>query len=330
LAHHPGVQPQEHGDDRFFAPSRRFQILALDGGGFRGVFSAAVLASFVDDLGLSVLDQFDLVAGTSTGGIIALALSIGMLPKEVLEFYLSHGPQIFKGRWLRWWRQPFRSKYGPQGLAGAVFEVFGEKRLWEAKVPLCIPSYDLCSDDVYLFRTPHSERLKRDYRERMIDVAMATSAAPTYLPSHHHDGLRLIDGGIWANNPSVVAVSEAVSEFGIALTDIRVLSLGTTSELGEKAGSLDRGGLLRWARSATPMILNGQTRGAENAAFHLLPKGQLVRVNPKVPENVLSLDAVNPAKLIGLAKTESRKQSKDVEAVFGGHRAGQYTPYHTT
>lgn len=311
-------------------PSRRFQILSLDGGGFRGVFSAAVLACLVDDIGLSVLGQFDLVAGTSTGGIIALAISIGESPGEVLDFYLNHGPQIFKGRRIRSWHHPFRSKYGPTRLSAAVTEVFGEKRLWEAKVPLCVPSYDLCSDDVYLFRTPHSERLKRDYRERMVDVAMATSAAPTYLPSHHHGGLRLIDGGIWANNPSVVAVSEAISEFGIDLTDIRVLSLGTTSELGEKAASLDRGGWLRWAKAATPMILHGQTRAAENATFHLLPKGQFVRINPQVPENVLSIDGVNPEKLIGLAKTESRKESGKVEAVFAGHEAGPYTPFHTT
>lgn len=325
-----GVELRESEEGQLPGPSRRFQVLSLDGGGYRGVFSAAVLACLADDIGLSVLDQFDLIAGTSTGGIIALALSIGMPPREVLDFYLDHGPQIFKGRRLRWWQHPLRSKYGSQRLSAAVSTVFEEKRLWEAKVPLCVPSYDLCSDNVYLFRTPHSERLTRDYRERMADVAMATSAAPTYLPSHHHEGLRLIDGGIWANNPSVVAVSEAVSEFGIDLTDIRVLSLGTTFELGEKAASLDRGGWLRWAKAATPMILHGQTRAAENATYHLLPKDQFVRINPPVPENVLSLDGVNPDKLLGLAKTQSRERSGDVKAVFGGHTAGPYTPFHTT
>jgi uncharacterized protein len=311
-------------------PSRRFQILTLDGGGYRGVFSVAALACLAEDVGLSVLDQFDLVAGCSTGGVIALALSVGMSPGEILDFYLDHGPQIFKGRRLRSLRHPVRSKYDSVPLHAAVVEVFAERRLWEAKVPLCIPSYDLCSDKVHLFRTPHSERLRTDYRELMVDVAMATSAAPTYLPSHHLDGLRLIDGGIWANNPSVVAVSEAVSEFGIALTDIRVLSLGTTSELGEKAASLDRGGWLRWARAATPMILHGQTRAAENATYHLLPKGQFVRINPQVPENVLAIDGVNPDKLIGLARAESRQVNGTVDSVFSGHQAGPYTPFHTT
>lgn len=326
----PGTEVHPVDNDQPPAPSRRFQILSLDGGGFRGAFSAAVLACLVEDIGLSVLDQFDLVVGTSTGGIIALALSIGMSPQEVLDFYLRHGPQIFKGRRVRSLRHPFRSKYGSTRLSAAVAGVFEEKRLWEAKVPLCVPSYDLCSDDVYLFRTPHSRRLSRDYRERMVDVAMATSAAPTYLPSHHHDGLRLIDGGIWANNPSIVGVSEAVSEFGIDLSDIRVLSLGTTSELGEKAASLDRGGWLRWAKAATPMILHGQTRAAENATDHLMRRTRYLRINPKVPENVLSLDGVNASKLIGLAKTESRKRNEDVKTLFGGHQAAPYTPYHIT
>ena len=73
---------------------RPFQILSLDGGGYRGLFAAAVLAAFEEDLGRPVLQHFDLVTGTSTGGIIALALGAGMSPREVIEFYETHGPRI--------------------------------------------------------------------------------------------------------------------------------------------------------------------------------------------------------------------------------------------
>ncbi len=75
---------------------KRFQILSLDGGGIKGLFSAAVLASIEEDLGIRITDHFDLVTGTSTGGIIALGLGIGLRPREIVEFYVREGPRIFK------------------------------------------------------------------------------------------------------------------------------------------------------------------------------------------------------------------------------------------
>ena len=229
-----------------------------------------------------------------------------------MDFYIKEGPPIFAASLCGKLRQVLRTKYGTAHLEEALGRVFGERCLWESRVPLCIPSYDLRSDDVHLFRTPHSDRLAQDWRVKMTDIALATSAAPTYLASHHLNDLRLIDGGVWANNPSIVAVSEAVSEFGIDLKDIRVLSLGTTSDLGVRKDRLDRGGLLAWARAATPLILRGQSRAAENATYHLLPQGQFLRIDPKVPANVLRLDGVSPSELRGRAESEARQRSGDV------------------
>lgn len=76
--------------------SQRFQILSLDGGGIKGLFSAAVLAKIEEDLGVTVADHFDLITGTSTGGIIALGLGIGLHPREIVHFYVSQGPAIFR------------------------------------------------------------------------------------------------------------------------------------------------------------------------------------------------------------------------------------------
>lgn len=310
-------------------PSRRFQVLALDGGGYKGLFSAALLGALEEDYGVSVVDCFDLVAGTSTGGIIALGLGAGLKPRQLVDFYVEEGPKIFRASRLRPIRQLFRSKYDPDPLRKAVDEVFGQRCLWESKVPLCVPAYDLQGDDVYLFRTPHSERLRRDWRERMADIAMATAAAPTFLPAHHLDGLRLVDGGVWANNPAIVAVAEAVSEFGIALGDIRLLSLGTTSDLGVKPEKLDRGGLKQWARAVTPLILHGQSRADENATGHLVGRDRVLRIDPVVPEGVLRLDGVNPTQLMGLARSHSRNRSGDFERIFLGHQPAPYTPCHT-
>ncbi|HEY1832777.1 MAG TPA: CBASS cGAMP-activated phospholipase [Acidimicrobiales bacterium] len=309
--------------------SRRFQILALDGGGYKGMFAAAVLACLEEDLRTSIVEHFDLVAGTSTGGIIALALGAGKTPREIVDFYVEHGPRIFSHRRRRMVRQLVRSKYNVQPLQEALQGVLGDRCLWESSVPLCVPSYDLENDDVYLFRTPHSERLARDWRERMVDVALATSAAPTYLSAHHLRGLRLVDGGLWANNPAVVAIAEAVSEFKVDLADIRVLSLGTTRDLGVRSDRLDRGGLAAWATCATAVILRGQSLAAKNATFHLIPKGQSLRIDPDVPEKLLQLDGVSPDRLMGRAEQESRFVNDQVRQIFLDHHAGPYNPLHT-
>jgi len=106
-------------------------------------------------------------------------------------------------------------------------------------VPLVVPSYNLGENAVYLFKTPHHVRLRRDFRVTMWAVAMATSAAPTYFPAFRlpTDHVRLVDGGVWANNPAMVGVTEAVSMFGCALDEIRVLSVGTTTSVAPRRAS---------------------------------------------------------------------------------------------
>jgi uncharacterized protein len=132
--------------------STRFQILSLDGGGIKGLFSAAVLARFEEDLGVTIADHFDLITGTSTGGIIALGLGLGMRPREIVQFYVSQGPKIF--RQTRWWTSLcslFRRKYPQEPLKTALQECVGDKRLADSKKRLVIPSYNLDKDEVYLF-----------------------------------------------------------------------------------------------------------------------------------------------------------------------------------
>jgi uncharacterized protein len=306
--------------------SSRFQILALDGGGYKGMFAAAVLERLEVDLGISICDHFDLIAGTSTGGIIALGLGAGLTPAEITDFYLQHGPEIFPGGKRRFARRILRSKYRPDALQRALTEVLSDRTLGESRHPLLIPSYDLTNDDVYIFRTPHTPNLKRDLRDRMVDVAMATSAAPTYLPAHPLRGLRLVDGGVWANNPTMVAVVEAVRSFDRELGEIAVFSVGTTTQATFRSARLDRGGLSAWAREATEVILRGQNLGARNAARLLLDSDNFLRVDPVVPTNVLRLDGVDPDQLRGRAEYVSRHVCPGFEQKFKGHRAGEYRP----
>jgi uncharacterized protein len=239
------------------APRDQFQVLSLDGGGILGIFTAALLAGLERDLGRPVLSHFDLVVGTSTGGIIAAGLGAGMAAGELADLYASEMKTIFPGpRRLRPVRQLVRPKYRAGGLESLLRRVFGDKILGESRVPLVIPSFDLGENRVYLFKTPHHERLRRDWKVPFWQVAMATSAAPTFFPAFclPSDHVRLIDGGVWANNPAVVGVAEAVSIFGQPLDSIRVLSLGTTADPRARKRRLDNGGLLQWIRS--PNVVN--------------------------------------------------------------------------
>ena len=116
-----------------------------------------------------------------------------------------------------------------------------------SSLPLVVPTYNLAENDVYLFKTPHHPRRKRDWRVPMWEVAMATSAAPTFFPAYRlsGDGVRLIDGGVWANNPAMVGLTEAVSLFERRLCDVRVLSVGTTSGAQARPRRLDNAGIVR-------------------------------------------------------------------------------------
>ena len=157
----------------------RFQILALDGGGIKGIFSSAILAAIEKDLSIRITDHFDLIAGTSTGGIIAIGLGLGFTPEQILEFYLQEGKRIFANRFrLRFLQQLVRRKFSSAPLSSALRNYFAEKRFGDSTKRLLIPCYNLGEDDVYIFRTAHHENLKRDYKVAAWKVALSTSAAP--------------------------------------------------------------------------------------------------------------------------------------------------------
>lgn len=299
----------------------RFQVLALDGGGLKGVFTAAVLAKFEEDFNTRVIDHFDLIAGTSTGGLIALGLASGMSAGEVLDFYLRHQHHIFPRRILWSFRRVFRP-YDADALHKALNDAFGERTLGESSVRLVIPSFDQISNDVHVFRTPHLERLRRDHRVRMVDVARATTAAPTFLPAHALDGMRLIDGGVWANNPAMSALVEA-NECAGGLSNVALLNIGTTRDVKVRPRKLDNAGLARWSTHIVDLVLHGQALASFNHASLLLPKGNAVRLDIDVPAGRYRLDRIDDTELRGLAAAASRTAGPRVAAFFE-HRGQPY------
>ena len=313
--------------------SHRFHVLAIDGGGVRGIFAAALLAGLEEDLGRPVAGMFDLVVGTSTGAIIALGLGAGLAPRDILDFYVTRKDAIFPNAvsWRKV-RQLFVAKYGPQALEVALHEVFGDTLLGESRVPLVIPAYNLGENDVYIFKTPHHERLRRDHKVPMWQVAMATTAAPTFFPAFRLPGdhVRLADGGVWANNPAMVGVTEAVSLFGRPLDEIRLLSVGTTASTRTRRARLDNAGLLRWVRSpnVVEVLLAGQSTGAFTQVQHLLGPDRARRLDPPAPGELAALDSCDARDLIAKAAHHSRTFSPEFAAVFGSHVPDPYVPFH--
>jgi len=315
-------------------PSRQqFRILSLDGGGLKGAFEAAFLAAIEDDLNVSVVDHFDLITGTSTGSIIAMGLGLGLSAKQILEFYQSKGSRIFpykeSSEWLRRLAQYAATKHKPDGLQQELITVFGDKKLGDSRKPLVIPSYNLDADDVYVFKTPHSRRFKRDWTVPAWKVCMASCAAPTFLPTFTGvGGLRLIDGGVWANNPMMVGVVEAISEFKQDPKNISVLSISTTTEIKDRPDHLDHGGNVAWAGASVEVTFAGQSVCALGQAQLLCGHDNVFRVDVPVPADAYSLDGPIKQSLISRALVRSRKDMPTIEAkFFFGKAERQYTPF---
>ena len=306
----------------------RCQILALDGGGIKGLFSAAMLAEFEEDTGTRITDHFDLIAGTSTGGIIALALASGMRPGEVVRFYEEMGPSIFRKHLLTGLQRWFTHKYSQPPLKKALIKVFGEHQsLADLKKRVVVPSFNLSKGEVYIFKTPHHPRLMRDGRTPLWKVALATSAAPTFFPvSTHVQGIRHIDGGVWANNPSLVAVLEARSMLGVSYEDIHILNIGTTTPLVERPRRLNKGGLLIWAPTAAGVIMEAQSKAVHGQLLHLLPRENVTRFDAPVPDKVFQLDRAHYGDLKAEAAHASRKLCPQMSK-FLEHRAALYEPF---
>lgn len=228
----------------------RFQILALSGGGFRGLYTAKVLADIEEEIQEPIARRFDLIAGTSVGGILALAIAMEIPASRIVDLFVKHGEQIFKRRLsLRGiWRAPF-SMTPLQSLLSDHL-LFGEHMLEDCKHPVIIPSINYSTGKPVIFKTPHHPDFKRDYLHRIVDIALATSAAPAYFPRHTFNNNQYVDGGLYANAPGLLGLHEAQTFFQQDAKQIHLLSVGTMSSKftvdprkNREGGTFDWGGL---------------------------------------------------------------------------------------
>lgn len=279
-----------------------FRILALDGGGIKGAFTASVLTTLERAFGIPAASQFDLVAGTSTGGILAIGLGLGLRSEDMLRFYRNRGPVVFPAmrlhrKWTQRLRSILRPTYSQSVLACELEKAYyrdGERKvLGDSICRLVIPAYDAVGGVCHVFRTPHHALLTADRNTDAVEVALATAAAPTYFPSAVVKNLvskaSFFDGGVWANCPAMAAIVEAVCYLGVPLDRIDVLSIGTTEE-PFTVKSMAQAGWARWGKTLIDLLMNAQVDSSVRHAQLLVGEPRFLRVNAMTTPGMYAMD----------------------------------------
>jgi patatin-like phospholipase/acyl hydrolase len=267
-----------------------FRILSIDGGGFRGVYSAHLLSCIESKLNISLLDTFDMIAGTSTGSIIAAGIACGIPASKILQLYKDHGGRIFRRRLHA--RLPlisglFASKYKNKYLKKTLGTTFGDIKLGGLSKPLIIPSTDIGNGCVHVFKTKYDDGFVRDPDVLVSDAVLASCSAPTYFDPYKLKEYLLVDGGLWANNPSLVAAIDARKRLKIDLDRINILSVGTGTvkqyypqEVGLWKRLCGWGFITRWGRGKLiDTLLYLQASAANNMVGLLLNADQIMNLN---------------------------------------------------
>lgn len=270
--------------------AKPFRILSLDGGGARGIFSAAILAR-LEDRGVLRVNELSMICGVSTGSILGCCLAMGVPAANLVAFYLEFAPKVFKHRKFT------GADYSPDKIAEALKLVLGNstlKDIHEKNGPiLMVPAFDLTAKPVARPRVYYSN-YKRDHDEVLIDIILRSTAAPAYFPVR--DGM--IDGGVAMNNPAMAAISYAVNGQrlkendragsdgrtagpGRKLADIRLLSVGTglsgyridESEIGDGDW-----GLWKWKDHIADLLIESNQQAAGYYVEKMLNPQQRVRI----------------------------------------------------
>ena len=253
-------------------PSGTIKVLSIDGGGIRGIIPAVILGALREQIGADLHTVFDLISGTSTGGIIALGIGTACkgnkpyAPAELLNLYVQNGPAIFHKNLFTLPHELIGPKYSPIALEACLLKFFGATKFSSALTPLLISSYDLQSQLPFFFK---SHKIARDssYDWNVTDIARSTSAAPTFFPPNHltkgNESYALVDGGTYVNNPAMAAYADARRLYPAA-TQFLVVAVGTGNVQDHISFDQAKGwGLLGWARQIVPVLMDGVSEAVD-------------------------------------------------------------------
>lgn len=267
-----------------------FHVLCLSGGGVRGIHSARILEIMEQHLGGPTARHFDLLCGTSIGGVLALGLALEVPAARLLKLITENRREVFAqplSRRLSCW---LRARHAIQPLRDVLVDIFGDATLGDLAHAVAIPAVDASAGSTVMFKTPHHPSLKIDHQRPIIDVALATAAAPIYFPVFRAPDARLyVDGGLVANHPGLCGLHEAEVFFGQQTSNVHILSIGTASVgrnvrsrggtvwnvLGAipglrtmmAAASLDLG-VLRWGSRLFDLTISAQESFVHNLLTH--------------------------------------------------------------
>jgi len=308
------------------------RILTIDGGGIKGTFPAAFLAQLEAEVGSPVAEYFDLIAGTSTGGIIAIGLGLGLSAKRLLRFYEKHGAEIFAGR--RFWREVrglFMSKYSDVPLRRVLLRRFGQMTLGDSRTRLLIPCLNVTQGKVHVYQTAHHPSLVEDWQVPAVDVAMATAAAPTFFPSFRGaTGDLYIDGSMWARNPVGMAAVQAIGLLRWPADDIRILSLGCTAKgMNAAFGQAGRHGKSYWGNRIPDLFMKAHSSSALHTACTLVGRDNVYRVNPDPGQHRFELDDHRKVPtLAAFGREQALQHWPMLQGMFFTGKAPPFVPHH--
>ena len=288
--------------------AKKIRILSLDGGGLRGIIPVLILKEIERRSGEKIFNLFDLISGTSTGGLIACGITVsddGKNPKytiqQIEDIYTHRGNDIFPKRsgfskFLNSLSSLKNPHFSAEGIDKVLTEYFGTKRLTDCLKPLIVTSFDLYNNESLFFKSRHafSDPQKN---ATLKDVCRATSAAPTYLPAYKfmfdNKARVCIDGGVYINNPTIVSLVEItkyhtdkIYDFpSIALSDVVVLSLGTGHYSSNIArNKVESWGLLDWATKISDVMMQAVNQATNYQAEELTKEGNFMRINLDIME----------------------------------------------
>lgn len=258
-----------------------FQILSLSGGGFLGLYTISVIADLERNLGRPFATCFDLLAGTSVGGIIALGLAAETPAEKIRSAFETNGHLIFSdrpapttrlGRAQDFLRSLFSPKYTAENLRKTIEQVVGPNTtIADLRHPVLIPTVNLTKGRPQVFKTSHHPTFQFDHKLKVVDVALATSAAPTYFPVAEIGDQFFADGGLYANSPDLFALHEAEYFFNVRNEDIWLLSVGTSTTEFSFSHSTGRDlGVWQWGRRLAQTMISSQQLSVDFIAKHKL------------------------------------------------------------